>query len=94
MERLKLICQSMLCQNLQVQTLANTVALADQHHCHMLKDACFEFMTCSNVFDAVAATKGYKNLKRTCPALVIEALRRQAGHVKHEQLIIFCFSGN
>ncbi|WVZ94508.1 hypothetical protein U9M48_040391, partial [Paspalum notatum var. saurae] len=76
MERLKLICQSILCENLHVQTVATTLALADQHHCDMLKDACIEFITCSNSMDAVASTEGYKNLKRTCPSVVIEALEK------------------
>ncbi|TVU42659.1 hypothetical protein EJB05_09078, partial [Eragrostis curvula] len=75
-ERLKLMCQSILCENLQVKTVATTLALADQHHCGKLKDACIEFITCSNAFDAVAETEGYKNLKRTCPSVVIEALEK------------------
>lgn len=76
MERLKLMCQSILCENLSVQTVATTLALADQHHCDMLKDACIEFMACSSVMNAVEATQGYKNLKRTCPSVVVEALEK------------------
>jgi len=76
MDRLKLMCQSILCEGLHVQTVATTLALADQHHCDMLKDACIEFIICSNAMDAVAATPGYKNLKRTCPSVVIEALEK------------------
>ncbi|KAL6659074.1 hypothetical protein ACP70R_003114 [Stipagrostis hirtigluma subsp. patula] len=76
MERLKLMCQSILCENLRVQTVASTLALADQHNCDMLKDACIEFITCSNALGAVAATVGYKNLKRTCPSVVIEAFEK------------------
>ncbi|CAL5007542.1 unnamed protein product [Urochloa decumbens] len=76
MERLKLMCQSILCESLHVQTVATTMALADQHHCDMLKDACIEFITCSNAMDAVAATPGYKSLKRTCPSVAIEALEK------------------
>ncbi|OEL28155.1 hypothetical protein BAE44_0010827 [Dichanthelium oligosanthes] len=64
MERLKLMCQSILCKNLSVQAVATTLALSDQHNCDRLKDACIEFITCSNAMDAVAATEGYKNLKR------------------------------
>ncbi|CAL5007548.1 unnamed protein product [Urochloa decumbens] len=78
MERLKLICQSILCRNLNVQNLATTVALADQHHCDRLKDACIEFLTCSDVFDTVVATKDYKNLKRTCPSVVIDILEKKS----------------
>ncbi|GJN36690.1 hypothetical protein PR202_gb25573 [Eleusine coracana subsp. coracana] len=77
LERLNLMCQSMLCEeDLQVHNVATTLALADQHGCGMLKDACIEFITCSNVMEAVAATKGYKNLKRSCPSVVIEALEK------------------
>uniref|UniRef100_A0A0A9DFZ9 BTB domain-containing protein n=1 Tax=Arundo donax TaxID=35708 RepID=A0A0A9DFZ9_ARUDO len=75
-ERLKLMCQSILCENLHVQTVATTLALANQHHCDVLKDACIEFIACSNVMDAVAATQGYKNLKRSCPSVLIEALEK------------------
>ncbi|CAL5011120.1 unnamed protein product [Urochloa decumbens] len=76
MERLKLMCQSILCRSLHVQTLATTLALADQHQCDMLKDACIEFVTSSNAMDDVAATEGYKSLKRTCPFVVIELLEK------------------
>ncbi|RLN05006.1 hypothetical protein C2845_PM13G06470 [Panicum miliaceum] len=76
MERLKLMCQSILCENLSVKTVATTLAFADQHHCDMLKDACIEFMACSSVMGAVEATQGYKNLKRTCPSVVVEVLEK------------------
>ncbi|TVU42493.1 hypothetical protein EJB05_08902, partial [Eragrostis curvula] len=33
-ERLKTICQGILCNNLTVDTVADTLALADQHHCN------------------------------------------------------------
>lgn len=78
MERLKLMCQSILCENLHVQTVATTLALADQHNCGLLKDACIAFITNSNVMDAVAATEGYNDLKRTCPSVVIEALEKKS----------------
>ncbi|TVU42660.1 hypothetical protein EJB05_09079, partial [Eragrostis curvula] len=75
-ERLKLMCQSILCENLHVQTVATTLALADQYHCDKLKEACIEYITCANALGTVAATQGYKNLKRSCPSVVIEALEK------------------
>ncbi|CAL5011124.1 unnamed protein product [Urochloa decumbens] len=77
-ERLKLMCHSILCENLNVQTVAITLALADQHHCGMLKDACIEFMSCSSVMDVVEATQGYKDLKRTCPSVAVEVLEKRS----------------
>ncbi|CAM0876989.1 unnamed protein product [Alopecurus aequalis] len=76
-ERLKLVCQSVLCEDLNVDTVATTLAVADQHNCGMLKDACLEFMEMSNDMDAVVATQGFKDLKRTCPSLVVEALEKR-----------------
>ena len=70
------MCQSILCENLSIQTVATTLALADQHHCDMLKDAFIEFMACPSVMDAVEATQGYKDLKRTCPSVLVEALEK------------------
>ncbi|CAM0151185.1 unnamed protein product [Urochloa decumbens] len=72
MERLSLMCQSILCENLSVHTVATTFALADQHQCDMLKDACLEFITCSTAMDAVKRSQGYKNRRRTCPPDVSE----------------------
>ncbi|TVU43521.1 hypothetical protein EJB05_09999, partial [Eragrostis curvula] len=44
MERLKLICESILCRSLDANTVATTLALADQHYCKALKDVCVQFM--------------------------------------------------
>ncbi|KAM3372755.1 hypothetical protein ACQJBY_019566 [Aegilops geniculata] len=74
MERLKLVCQSILCQNLNVDTVATTWALADQHSCDKLKDACLEYIACSIAMDAVVETQGYKNLKVTDPSLIVDLL--------------------
>ncbi|TVU42658.1 hypothetical protein EJB05_09077, partial [Eragrostis curvula] len=75
-ERLGLLCQSYLCDDLQVHNVATTLALAYQHGCGLLKDACVEFIACSNAMEAVVKTEGYKNLKRSCPSVVIEALEK------------------
>ncbi|KAF8689705.1 hypothetical protein HU200_041702 [Digitaria exilis] len=40
LERMKLLCESTLCKRLDVDSVATTLALADQHHCSSLKDVC------------------------------------------------------
>ncbi|XP_051177645.1 BTB/POZ and MATH domain-containing protein 1-like [Lolium perenne] len=77
MERLKLVCQSILCEDLNVDNVATTLALADQHSCDKLKDACLEFVEMSDAMDAVVATQGFKDLMVTCPSLVVDALKRR-----------------
>ncbi|KAM3194801.1 hypothetical protein ACQJBY_071071 [Aegilops geniculata] len=78
MERLKLLCQSLLCEDINVQTVATTLGLADQHHCDGLKDACIEFMSTSQDMDAVVATPGYGDLKRNWPHLLVDVLERSS----------------
>ncbi|OEL18107.1 BTB/POZ and MATH domain-containing protein 1 [Dichanthelium oligosanthes] len=72
-DRLNLVCQSILCKNLDVETVSATLALAYKHNCDTLKDICLEFITSPNVMDAVVATEGFKNLKATCPSAIVDA---------------------
>ncbi|KAM3371003.1 hypothetical protein ACQJBY_018388 [Aegilops geniculata] len=76
MERMKMICEGMLCKCLDAETIATFLALADQHHCSNLKDACIEFMLSSNRMDDVIASQGYLHLKRSFPGLFVEMFER------------------
>ncbi|XP_073362112.1 BTB/POZ and MATH domain-containing protein 1-like [Aegilops tauschii subsp. strangulata] len=76
MERMKMICEGILCRRLRVKTVATTLALADQHHCSRLKEACIEFVISSNRMAAVISGQGYVHLKRSCPAIIAEILER------------------
>lgn len=44
MERMKLMCASILCKELKVENVATTLALADQHHYSQLKNVCIGFI--------------------------------------------------
>ncbi|KAF7000643.1 hypothetical protein CFC21_016505 [Triticum aestivum] len=74
MERLKLMCESILCKDLDAESLATTLALANQHICSRLQDACIRFIASSSStkIDDVVASRGYNRLKRTCPDTVME----------------------
>ncbi|KAL6659270.1 hypothetical protein ACP70R_003310 [Stipagrostis hirtigluma subsp. patula] len=82
MDRLKLLCASTLVDYLDVETVASTLALADQHSCDRLKDVCIEFMASSGEMDAVVATQGYANLKRTCPSVLVDVLEKSSKYRK------------
>ncbi|CAM0902614.1 unnamed protein product [Alopecurus aequalis] len=71
-DRLKAICEEKLCLGLGVQTVATTLALADQHHCPQLKDACIGFLSSGDVRRAVKQTEGFKHLATSCPSLMME----------------------
>ena len=42
--RLKLSCESKLCEGINTDTVATTLALAEQHHCSQLKAICLKFI--------------------------------------------------
>ena len=76
-DRLKLVCQSILRKNIDVETVSATMALAYQHNCDRLKDICLEFITSSSsVMDSVVETQGYKNLKTTCPSALVDLFEK------------------
>ncbi|XP_015695871.1 BTB/POZ and MATH domain-containing protein 2-like [Oryza brachyantha] len=77
-DRLKLLCQSVLCKNLNVHNVATTLALADQHQCDTLKDACIEFVSSSRKMQRVVASKGYVDLQRTSPSVLADAMAQMS----------------
>ncbi|CAO2209714.1 unnamed protein product [Urochloa humidicola] len=81
--RLKLICERVLCRRLDVENVADTLALADRHHCDTLKDDCIEFMTTSQRMGQVAATQGYMQLKSCHPHLIFEVLEKSSNFQWH-----------
>ncbi|RCV04661.1 hypothetical protein SETIT_1G018500v2 [Setaria italica] len=78
MERLKLMCEEIICRSLDVENVATMLALADQHHCTTLVDACAEFTASSNRIGNVVASQGYVHLKRACPVVLVDMLERVA----------------
>ncbi|CAN6373101.1 unnamed protein product [Urochloa humidicola] len=72
-ERLKLICESMLCTFINKRIAETTLVLAEQHGCHRLKEVCLKFLKSNDNFKAVA-NEDYQLLKRSCPSLVDELL--------------------
>jgi speckle-type POZ protein len=78
LERMKVMCECILAKRLDVDSVAHTLALADQHHCSQLKDACIGFINSSNRIGDVVASLGYAHLKRECPAVIVEILEKSA----------------
>jgi speckle-type POZ protein len=85
MDRLKLLCASLLVEYLHADTVAATLALADHHNFEKLKDICIEFMPSSaGEMDAIVATEGYANLKRICPSVLVDVLEKISRYRKTE----------
>ncbi|RCV23045.1 hypothetical protein SETIT_4G267600v2 [Setaria italica] len=73
LKRLKKICVEKICTTMNVDTVATTLALAEQHGCSKLKARCMKF-TLANL-SAVSATEGYKHLEASCPSVLTELLK-------------------
>ena len=68
------MCEAKLCQGIDVETVATTLALAEQHHCTQLKDACLGFIASRDVLGAVMKTDGFNHLIASCPLIMKEML--------------------
>lgn len=44
LDRLRLLCEANLCEYVAINTVATTLALAEQHHCFQLKAVCLKFV--------------------------------------------------
>ncbi|KAL6843964.1 hypothetical protein ACP4OV_025637 [Aristida adscensionis] len=71
-DRLRLICEAKLYHGIDVQTVATTLALAEQHHCLQLKEVCLRFIASQNRLAAVMDTDGFKHLLASCPLITKE----------------------
>jgi speckle-type POZ protein len=72
MQRLKLVCEDRL-------PVATTLALAEQHHCRGLKEACFNFfLKSSETLNAVKETDGFQHLVKSCPSVIFELMSKLA----------------
>ena len=70
--RLRCICEQRLCETVEVETVATTLALAEQNNARELKRVCLEFV--SKHLQPVMATEGYQYMTMTCPQLQSELL--------------------
>uniref|UniRef100_A0A0A8YPK0 BPM/SPOP BACK domain-containing protein n=1 Tax=Arundo donax TaxID=35708 RepID=A0A0A8YPK0_ARUDO len=75
LERLKLICEDKLCKYIDTDSAATILALAKQHNCCALKEACLEFTRSLVNLDVVMETDG---LTRSRPRIPHWILRRKS----------------
>ncbi|CAN6288197.1 unnamed protein product [Urochloa humidicola] len=80
LERLKLICEDKLCKHIDKDSAATILALAEQHNCHGLKDACFTFLSSSSTLGAVMETDGFEHLTISCPRILKELVSKVVLH--------------
>ncbi|KAF3326852.1 BTB/POZ and MATH domain-containing protein 2 [Carex littledalei] len=78
LDRLKMICENKLSENeyLTMETVATTLALAEEHNCHQLRDTCMEFAVKKENYLALPLTDGFEKLKQSHPAVFKELVEK------------------
>ncbi|KAE9594367.1 hypothetical protein Lal_00001232 [Lupinus albus] len=74
LDRLKMLCESKLCDEINADTVATTLALAEQHHCPQLKAICLKFIANSTNLGVVMQSEAFMHLKESCPSMLLELL--------------------
>ncbi|XP_019164517.1 PREDICTED: BTB/POZ and MATH domain-containing protein 2-like [Ipomoea nil] len=83
LDRLRLLCEANLCEDVTINTVATTLALAEQHHCFQLKSVCLKFIASPENLRAVMQTDGFEYLKESCPRVLTELLEYVARVNEH-----------
>ena len=78
LDTLRLMCEVGMCRSIDADTVATTLALAEQHRCVQLKNACLEFVTSRGMLCAVVHTSGFCHLVESCPLVLLEILDKLA----------------
>jgi hypothetical protein len=76
LERLKFICQQNLCKHIEASNVTFILELAEQHQCHALKNACFEFLSTPAHLEVALATDSFKCMSRNCPSIMMELVAK------------------
>ncbi|KAK6937487.1 BTB/POZ domain [Dillenia turbinata] len=83
LDRLRLLCEANLCEDVAINTVATTLALAEQHHCFQLKAVCLKFVAMPENLRAVMQTEGFDYLRQSCPTVLTELLEYVARVNEH-----------
>ncbi|KAJ7550511.1 hypothetical protein O6H91_07G104200 [Diphasiastrum complanatum] len=76
LDRLRVVCEAKLCEDINVDTVASTLALAEQHHAMQLKAVCLKFA--ASHLAAVMQSEGFEQLRGNFPSLQSELLKTVA----------------
>ncbi|KAL5567587.1 hypothetical protein UlMin_024162 [Ulmus minor] len=87
LDRLKLLCESKLCEEINADTVATTLALAEQYHCPQLKAMCLKFTANPANLGVVMQSEGFKHLEESCPSMLSELLKTFASVDENSSLL-------
>ncbi|RCV35509.1 hypothetical protein SETIT_7G245300v2 [Setaria italica] len=74
LDRLRMMCDARLSGWIDVQSVATTLALAEQHQCARLKHDCLMFLRWPDVLRAAMKTEGFNHLIASYPSVASDVL--------------------
>ncbi|XP_073359121.1 BTB/POZ and MATH domain-containing protein 2-like [Aegilops tauschii subsp. strangulata] len=77
LEKLKPICEEALCRHVDMSSVAATLALAERHHCSVLRAACMQFLASPGNLQAFMATDGFEQLRTGCPTALLDLVLKK-----------------
>ncbi|VAI12877.1 unnamed protein product [Triticum turgidum subsp. durum] len=82
LQRLKFICVKQLSQHIGVSSVASTLALAEQHHCRGLKEACLKFIQVQSppCLQTLMTSNGWGHIVTTYPSVLNELIAMLASN--------------
>uniref|UniRef100_A0A0D9X5L3 BTB domain-containing protein n=1 Tax=Leersia perrieri TaxID=77586 RepID=A0A0D9X5L3_9ORYZ len=78
MERMKLMCESILCKRIDAKRVLFILTSAYRCRCGKLKDSCFEFINSLDRLDELLASQQYQILQRAHPAFIVDIWEKVA----------------
>ncbi|XP_026416413.1 BTB/POZ and MATH domain-containing protein 3-like [Papaver somniferum] len=78
LDRLRLMCEAKLCEEITTNTVATTLALEEQHQCLQLKTACLKFAAKPENLEEIMKSDGFAYLEKSCPSLLVDLLKTSA----------------
>jgi speckle-type POZ protein len=86
-QQLKFICEKQLTKHIGVNSVASTLALAEQHHCNRLKEACLKFIQVQSLpcLDKVMATDDWEHITAAYPSLLKELIAKLVSNQKKDK---------
>uniref|UniRef100_A0A5B7AQ11 Putative BTB/POZ and MATH domain-containing protein 3 isoform X1 n=1 Tax=Davidia involucrata TaxID=16924 RepID=A0A5B7AQ11_DAVIN len=86
LDRLKQLCEAKLCEEVNADTVATTLPLAEQHRCPQLKAICLKFAATN--LGVVMQSDGFRFLEESCPSLLSELLETVASADENSSLLL------
>lgn len=87
LDALRIICEEILCENLTLDTVLSSLALADQHNCDKLLDACLDFAASLDNLVQLTVRQEYVDFMKNYPDLLAKFRKKASNSDAIQNLI-------